>query len=136
MIAYYNNITLGENLDFVPIDTFPTECTVIIKNNKFYKSYYSQYTFDNKYNVDELIYSLTLANKFIFNKTNDSLPTELVKSLPTELVDSKTGMTRYIFWPNNMVERIFEEEIDEASAKSFLISNNKKIENLSVSSLL
>lgn len=101
MIAYYNETAFTENA-----------VNVIIKNNKIYKYYYSQRAFNNKYEIDELIYDLTLVKGFVLNKTD---------KMKTEFIDFKTGLIRYIFWPNNVVERIVEEQIGDATADNSLI---------------
>ena len=104
MIAYYNDITLGKKLYFTPNEPFSNETVVdiVIKNNKRYQYHYSERTFYDKCEIDKLINYLTRTKGFVFDKTNKST---------MELVDSKTGMTRYIFYPDNIVECIVEEEI-------------------------
>jgi hypothetical protein len=80
---------------------------VVVENNKVYKSHYSQRKFKDAQLMYDLMHYLLVNENYTMDKQDKGR---------IELVDRKTGLIRYVFWPNMSVEKYYREYMGDASA--------------------
>lgn len=94
--AFYNETRTTEN-----------SVDIEVENGKVYKSYYSQRKFKDVQLMYELMHYLLVNENYTMDKQEKGR---------IELVDRKTGLIRYVFWPNISVEKYYREYIGDVSA--------------------